>query len=302
MVLKSIDGINLKLSIDHDFSWLKNYGTVFKIYDDKDSGNVLFRVEKENQRLFIKYAGAYTLQYNHDAQSAVKRLKLAALKYNDIKHQALIPLIKHENTGSGYALIFDWYDGECLHDHWMFETRVKYTGQKNYIELAKYQHKNSPMYRFKKLTLENRTAAYQTILDFTRTVHKAGYQAVDFNDNQVIYNFKNDTLKICDIDNFEKKPYTNSSNKLFANPERFRSPEEHIIGQICDEVTNVYHLGIFAFVIFGHEIDKTYSTWKASRKLYDFAFKAISPDRSKRFQTIDDMIIAFEEIINKGVK
>lgn len=297
MVLKSIDGINFRLKVDHDFSWLKEYGTVFKIYDDKDSGNILFGVENENQRLFIKYAGAYTLQYNHDAESAVKRLKCAAHKYDDIKHPALIPLIEHKKTGNGYALVFEWDDGECLHDHWMFETRVKYTGQKNYIELAKYQHKDAPMYKFKNLTSEKKIAAYRTILDFMRVVLNAGYQAVDFNDNQVMYDFTNNTLRICDIDNFEKKPYTNTYNKFFANPERFRSPEEYMYGSVYDEATNVYHLGIFAFIVFGHEINKSISTWNASRKLYDFAIKAISQDRSRRYQTIHDMIDEFEETI-----
>ena len=297
MVLKSIDGINFKLKADHDFSWLKQYGTVFKVYDDKDSGNILFGVKKENQRFFIKYAGAYTLQYHHDAESAVRRLKIAAQKYCYIRHPALIPLIKHKKAGNGYALVFGWHDGECLHDHWMFETRVKYTGQKNYVELAKYQHKDAPMYRFKNLTLQKKIAAYRTILDFMRAVHNAGYQAVDFNDNQVMYDFENDTLKICDIDNFEIKPYINSCNKLFANPERFFSPEEYENGSVCNEATNVYHLGIFAFVVFGHEINKSDSTWKASRKLYDFAIKAISQDKSKRFQTIHDMIGEFEETI-----
>lgn len=298
MVSKSIDGISFKLNVDHDFSWLKEYGTVFKVYDDKDSGNILFGVEKENQRLFIKYAGAYTLQYNYDAESAVRRLKCAAQKYNDIKHPAVIPLIEHKKAGNGYALVFEWHDGECLHDHWIFDTRVKYKGQKNYIELAKYQHKDAPMNKFKNLTLKNKIAAYRTILDFIRAVHNAGYQAADFNDNQVMYNFDNNTLRICDIDYFEKKPYINGCNKLFANPERFRSPEEYENGSVCNEATNVYHLGVFAFVVFGHEIDKTFSTWKASRKLYDFAVKAISQDRSKRFQTIDDMIREFEETIN----
>lgn len=297
MVLKSIDGINFKLKEDHDFSWLKEYGTVFKIYDDKDSGNILFGVKKGKQRFFIKYAGAYTLQYNHDAESAVKRLKCTVQKYNDIKHPALIPLKEHKRTDNGHVLIFEWHDGECLHDHWMFENRVKYTGQKNYIEVAKYQHKDAPMYRFKNLTLEKKIAAYRVILDFMRTVHNAGYQAIDFNDNQVMYNFENDTLRIYDIDNFKKKPYTNNCNKLFANPERFRSPEEYVNGSVCNEATNVYHLGIFAFVVFGHEIDKTFSTWKASRKLYDFAVKAISQDGGRRYQTIDDMIFQFEEII-----
>ncbi|MCK5129569.1 MAG: serine/threonine protein kinase [Clostridiales bacterium] len=238
-ITQTIDGIDFKLKEKHDFTWLKTFGKVFKVYDAKDSGNILFGVEKDNRKYFIKYAGAYTLDYGHDAQGAIERLKKASQKYEAIKHPALIPLIEHKEIGDGYILIHEWHEGECLHDYWMFSKRLKYVGQKDFIELTKYKHKDASMHKFKNLFMEKRIKAYSIILDFVNTVHKAGYQAVDFNDNQIVYDFENDELKICDIDLYEKKPYVNPGKILFMNSERFRAPEECKEGSVCDEITNV---------------------------------------------------------------
>lgn len=48
------------------FSFMKEYGTAFKVYDDQDSGNICFGTEKDGQRYFIKFAGAPTEQFGGD--------------------------------------------------------------------------------------------------------------------------------------------------------------------------------------------------------------------------------------------
>ena len=48
--LQYIDGIPFKLKSTFDFSFMKEYGTVFKVYDDQDSGNICFGTEKGGQR------------------------------------------------------------------------------------------------------------------------------------------------------------------------------------------------------------------------------------------------------------
>lgn len=50
--LQYIDGVPFKLKSAFDFSFMKEYGTVFKIYDDQDSGNICFGTEKDGQRMF----------------------------------------------------------------------------------------------------------------------------------------------------------------------------------------------------------------------------------------------------------
>lgn len=73
--LQYIDGIPFKLKSAFDFSFLKEYGTVFKVFDDQDSGNICFGTEKDGQRRFIKFAGAPAERYGGDPEDAVARLK-----------------------------------------------------------------------------------------------------------------------------------------------------------------------------------------------------------------------------------
>ena len=72
--LQYIDGIPFKLKSTFDFSFMKEYGTVFKVYDDQDSGNICFGTEKDGQRYFVKFAGAPTEQYGGDPADAISRL------------------------------------------------------------------------------------------------------------------------------------------------------------------------------------------------------------------------------------
>ncbi|MEG6589083.1 hypothetical protein [Paenibacillus barengoltzii] len=97
----------------YDFSFLKEYGEVFKVYDDQDSGNVCFGVKNGDRKLFIKFAGAPTARYNGKPEGAVARLKAAVPIYPDLAHPNLIRLIHAEEVGGGFAAIFEWTDSEC---------------------------------------------------------------------------------------------------------------------------------------------------------------------------------------------
>ena len=46
--LEKLDGVRFKMAAPFDFSFLKRYGKVFKVYDDQDSGNICFGVRNEN--------------------------------------------------------------------------------------------------------------------------------------------------------------------------------------------------------------------------------------------------------------
>ena len=73
--LQYADSTPFKLKSAFDFSFLSEHGTVFKVYDDQDSGNICFGTEKDCQRYFIKFAGAPTEQYTGDPADAIARLK-----------------------------------------------------------------------------------------------------------------------------------------------------------------------------------------------------------------------------------
>ena len=42
-----------------DFSFISKYGTIFKVFDDRNSGNICFGVKTDDGKCyFIKFAGA----------------------------------------------------------------------------------------------------------------------------------------------------------------------------------------------------------------------------------------------------
>lgn len=94
-ILQYIDGIPIQLKEPFDFNFLRQYGTVFKIYDTQSSGNLCFGCEKEGKRYFIKFAGAKTIN-DHDlpVEDAIARLNAAVIKYKELSHPSLIRLIK----------------------------------------------------------------------------------------------------------------------------------------------------------------------------------------------------------------
>ncbi|WP_391205467.1 hypothetical protein [Psychrobacillus sp. L4] len=75
-VFIGISKLSLELSEYHDFNWL-NEVEVFAIFDQQDSGNISFGIIENDERYFIKYAGARNLEYTGDLQAAINRLKEA---------------------------------------------------------------------------------------------------------------------------------------------------------------------------------------------------------------------------------
>ncbi|MBO2942630.1 hypothetical protein JJQ72_01350 [Paenibacillus sp. F411] len=52
----NIDKVAFQLKEEIDIIWLQDMGYVFKIFDQQDSGNICFGVEKDGQKKFVKYA------------------------------------------------------------------------------------------------------------------------------------------------------------------------------------------------------------------------------------------------------
>ncbi|MBN8193480.1 phosphotransferase [Bacillus sp. NTK074B] len=108
-----IDGIPHKLKAPFDFSFIKKYGEVFKVYDDQDSGNICFGVRNGEERRFIKFAGAPTARYEGKPEEAVSWLKDAVKVYEDLAHPHLARLIRSEEVGEGFAAIFEGQMGSA---------------------------------------------------------------------------------------------------------------------------------------------------------------------------------------------
>lgn len=271
----SIDGVTFQLQEQHDFEWLRSLGKVFSVFDQQDSGNICFGVEKEGKKKFVKYAGARPMEFSGNPQDAVSRLTDAVRLYPDLNHPHLIQMIDHFQTDSGYAAIFEWFEGECLHSHWSFAKTPKYT------------HPDSPFYKYKRMPIEKRLRSLDAIFSFHTYVESKGYVAVDFYDGSILYDFSNHVTKICDIDFYRKAPAVNDIGENFWGAKRSKAPEEFELGAPIDSKTNVFTMGAIAFGLLGGEMDHSFTKWEAGKPLYKVALRAVSVDRELRYENVN---------------
>lgn len=265
-----IDGVLIRLKNPYNFDFIHQYGTVFKLIDGQSSGNLCFGVEKDGRRYFVKFAGAETINnYDLPVGDAIARLKAAVPKYRDLDHPLLINLVKAEEIGGGFAIVFDWEDGESFGDQ-------------------------NPLLheRFLTLPIDKKMGVFEEILCFHEHVVQCGYIAIDFNDNSALYNFGSGKVVICDIDFYAKQSYINGMGRVLGD-EKIMSPEEFRIGGLLDEVTNVYTMGATAFALFS-DYDRSPERWPLRKELYNVAKRAVSDERSQRQQSLRQLIEEWE--------
>ena len=269
-----IDSVPFKLKSPFDFSFLSQYGKVFKVFDDQDSGNLCFGVRNGSHRHFVKFAGAPTEPYNGRPEDAVARLKAAVPVYHDLEHPNLIRFLSAEETGGGYAAVFEWTDAECMGRQYPLSHQ-----------------------RFMQLPLGAKRKIYEDILLFHAHAAERGYVAVDFYDGSILYDFSSQKTVICDVDFYQKAPYSGSMGLWGSS--RFVSPEECTEGAVLDEVTTVYTMGATAFALFS-DSDRSPEKWPLSEGLYYVAKKAVSGDRRQRQQSVGQLMEEWEKEKQNG--
>ncbi len=271
--LQEIDGLQYKMKSEFNFDFIHEYGSVFKVFDDQDSGNICFGTMKEGKRYFLKVAGAPTERYDGSVEEAIQRLKDTVPLYNDLESSHLIHLIDSKEIGGCFLLVFQWVDGDCMG------------------RMYPAAHK-----RFRNLPADIRMKVFYDILDFLVLVHEKDYVAIDLYDGSILYDFENRKTTICDIDLFGKKPYINSMGRMWGSS-RFMSPEELEKGAVIDEITNVYTAGAMAFALFSeYERDKEH--WPLQESLYEVVSKATRKDRGHRQQSIKQFLKEWKEAMD----
>ncbi|GGO03054.1 GNAT family N-acetyltransferase [Saccharibacillus kuerlensis] len=280
LIEQRIDGVPFLLREPHDLNWLAPFGRVFRVWDRQDSGNLSFGLEIEDQKVFIKYAGAATADYEGHPAEAIRLLQGAAQVYEALRHPVLVQMLDHFDTPDGYAILFGWAEGELLRPS---------------ADLPP-EHPDSAIYRFRKLPVEDRVAAMEDILDFHAHAEALGYAAIDFYDGSLIYDFDAGKITICDIDLYRPKPYTNERGRMWGSS-RFMSPEEYKLGAPIDSRTNVYNMGAMAFCLLGGELDRSRELWDAGDELYRIALLAASPDREERWESVAQMLEAWRQAL-----
>jgi len=265
-IFQFLNGIPCKLKKPFDFSFLGDYGKVFKVFDEQHSGNLCFGVENADHKYFIKFAGAETINnYNLPISDAIDRLKAAVIKYRELAHPLLIHLIETKDTGNGFALIFDWEDGESI----SVENPIVHE-------------------RFSAIPVAQKVRVFEEVLQFHQHVAERGYVAVDFNDYSVLYNFNTGNIKLCDIDFYAKNPYMNGMGRALGDPP-LMSPEEYRIGGLLDEVTNVYTMGAAAFMLLS-DYNRSPEKWPLNPETYAVIKKSVSDEKGDRQQSIVQLI------------
>lgn len=264
-MIQKIDKIEFKMKEPYDFGFLSEYGTVFKVFDDQDSGNICFGTEKDGKKYFIKFAGAKTAEYNGTPDDAVGRLKETVSIYENLRHKNLIKYIDSKEIGNGFVMIFKWTDGECM--------------GRMYPE----SHR-----RFMSLSNEIRLKVFADIMDFMKYTAEQNFLAIDFYDGSILYDFEKQKTIICDIDFSENSLLSTIWGECGAVGYlcRLRNLKK---AAVLDEITNVYTLGAMAFALFG-KYKRDLENWTLSKELYNVAVKAISDSRDNRQQSIWQLI------------
>lgn len=264
IVKQELNGVDFRLAEAADLSFIQRYGRVFRVFDDHDSGNISFGVDDDSRKRFIKVAGLRTVEAGVSPEDAVSNLRRAEAVYRDIAHPNIVRFIEAIEHGPYFGLVFEWSEGELL--------RRIYT---------------ETFTRFRASSVEERMGAFDTVIDVMQHVHDCGYIAVDMYDASFLYDFEQRLLTICDADVYERKPMVNTMGRMWGSS-RFMSPEEFELGADIDEITNVYTLGAVAFLMFGDERERTIDMWDADDHRFAVATKAVSPNRSDRYQSVAD--------------
>jgi serine/threonine protein kinase len=100
--------------------------------------------------------------------------------------------------------------------------------------------------------------------------------------------------------------------KDYWGTKRLKAPEEYIYGAVIDEVTNVFTLGALLLHFFGShsesDISQMYKNnsffpcasekWELSEELYAISLRAVNEDRSKRYNTMSDFFITWNNALD----
>lgn len=299
MVEETIDGITFHLKKAHDFSFLKRYGKVFSVIDSTGSGCICFGIENQEQKVFVKIAGAETTEAEVSKEESVHLLQHAATLYKELSHPNLIHLIEAYAIEDLFVVVFDYAQGECLFDHWNFDYYKAHPAVR------------TPWQRFYALPIEKRLDTAEVLFSFLIHCAKHNYIAVDFYDSSMLYDFDKDVVTLCDIDLFQKAPLINEVGEDYWGTRRFKAPEEYIQGAGIDERTNVFTLAAMLFSFFTpiekKEMDMRYKMkevlppdrylFTLNEEAYAVLRKALSKKKEDRYPTLNEFYNAWKEAI-----
>lgn len=256
-ILCQVDDLLFELRQEHDFSWLSQYGTAFCVFDHLITGNLCFGVDGPKGKLFIKYAGAATTRYSGSQSRAISRLMEASDRYFELSHPALTRALSCFETDSGFACVFEWFEG-CPLSSLKDEFRSLQT-----------------------LPVFSRLRSFDSICDFVTLASAKDYACLGFSDRHLLINMDSAEMRVCSLDDYRLMPCMNTRGRIPGDV-WYIPPEGYERTAMLDEQTAVFALGILAFTLFGNRVKPSLQTWQCGKELFNLALSAIHPDRRKR--------------------
>lgn len=263
MITQWIDGLPCRLKAAHDLGWLSSIGRVFCVFDQLISGNLCFGVESAGMRLFVKYAGAPTINYAGSTQQAIIRLQSAAPKYDLLSHPAITTKLDQASLPHGFCLIFNWFDG---------------------FALAPLPHH---LERLKALSILDRMHMIDPLFSFLVQAVEMDYLASGLSDQHILVNFDDLKAVFCSLDHFLPLPANTPYPKMPGAP-WFVPPEGYQVGTPLDETAQVYAMGALAKLFFGDRQNSRF--WQAPKAMHVIVQQALSERPQDRQQSAADFL------------
>ena len=265
--LLDVKEINTDLEV-----YLEQIGEIIYRFPAHDSRDQSFQTVVDTQRWFIKHG---------NTPQTITWLK-QAVRFNDaVQHEALPQLYNAFDTPEGFALVYNWVDGEGLRPE-----RELDPGETH------------PRDRFCALPAVEIIDALNVIYDVHVLIEKRGFIAEDFYDGSIIYDFEKKRVHLFDFDFYHPGPFINDRGRLYGSS-RFMAPEEFQKGERIDERTNVFMLGRTAFVLLANNSDSQ-DDWKGNDALWHVAKKATNADKQLRCQSVQEFVSAWQAAIATG--
>lgn len=252
-----VDGQEVLLREDYDFSWLADFGRVFVVLQGSVSGCLGFGVEKDGARHYLRHAGALPHGFFGDPAVAVREMRDAEALYARVRHPALNPLLSAHDVGEGRVQVFPWLDGYPLSPP-----------QENYA-------------RFRALPLVHRLAAYDMLVDGLAACEREAIIPLGLGESHLIVMDKQQRVALSTVHRFRQLPCYSAPGRTPGTP-WFRAPECSQPGTALDETTAVYAAGALAFAFLGDRIDHSDALWEGSPAMLLAARTAVAPQRGAR--------------------
>jgi len=262
----------VQLRAFHDLSAIDALGRVFRVYDQLTSGLLAFGVQRGDRRLFVKYAGAPTLNYPSDPMLAVERLRQAAPNYAALRHPALVPLLDVQDGAGACLCIFEWLPG---------------------LPLGPLpEHYDA----FRQAPLTERLRMYDAVADLSARAEAHELVIAGLSDTHLMYQPEAGRLVVTNIDDYLPLPSINVRGRLPGSP-FYLPPEGYHKGAALDETSSVYALGALTHAFFGDRANPNRKAWEATDGLFQVAARATDANRDRRYQSTAEYLAAWRQAV-----